>query len=1115
MAELTAASKRLLNNNLVYSGYTVNVKTIAAYIVEAAGRHNIDPNVALAVYSSEGLTGWQSKVFSNGNQERSWGPYQLNTTGGLGNDFQRATGLDATNPNNWRQNVDYALNYAATNPNGWKPWNGFKTTIYFSQGYKAGIGPNAATQPISPNGTVKPNGNIPGATAQRELTDDEKKLALDPGAPTDAAGILNKNWYQNDETGELYYNPFREKEPTRIEIVGGGLSASYDREQIPRPNLLHDYESYTYNLSLHAISTGAYTDLVKQDDPTKSLSRKVLRDNLVIVAGAGRKDYPRDRVEDFFFDNLRIDTVINTTERSGNTNAYALNFTIVEPNGFTLFDRLIDAVASLGGASWINHPFVLEIAFFGYKDGAPDTTLQDHTKYIPIKLIDIKSRNSHKGTEYTVTASPFNHQAFGEVYVTTPSLLSVKAQTVGDLLGTGKIDTNYSAALAALARETPTNTDPTATNTNNSTIAANSSLSNSIFQANGITDAINSWYNRIKQNGYTKFKIANVNVELPEEIRTAKLVTISPNTVQQSAPITPKNAGTNTAQQAAGLNKGGISFDGTSMSVPAGTRIDKLINYAIRNSSYVSNQLTKDPDSRTAPNGNRSQPLRWWRIIPRVTVDAYIPESNTYSLNITYVVKKWIKTTDYPYAPIGRQQGYVKEYNYMFTGGRSPVSGESQSNRDVIDLEILFNMLYFQPITVFKEKDQAASTAAGIYDKLQPGYDDTGLSRQPRNENKFLSYNYGKLGPPSKNYIARDLQLQNKNSPQSQSSATAADLEKSLMVGARGDMIEVKLKIIGDPSFIKQDDILYGQYNTGSASELTPNGSLSTDNGELYVYLNFRSPTDYKQSTGLANPRDSQYVFASGIYSGIYKIITVDSTFNKGKFEQTLTLVKTLITDESRDSDFNTVGQRYNTFTNGGFPQVPAALPSRFGGPNIVRAGTAGLEVGMSSVLNAAGGGGSALVSGLLGQVQSLAVGAVKNLVTKELNAVVSKGVAELKSFINGPTAGLEGGQVSLASADQSGVGAGTYQTDDLPAGYEYEGTGGLDGGQESLASADQSGVGSGSFYNEDLYGDAANGMTESASQLTEGATEVVADAGEAIVVAGEETVEAIASFFA
>jgi hypothetical protein len=221
--------------------------------------------------------------------------------------------------------------------------------------------------------------------------------------------------------------------------------------------------------------------------------------------------------------------------------------------------------------------------------------------------------------------------------------------------------------------------------------------------------------------------------------------------------------------------------------------------------------------------------------------------------------------------------------------------------------------------------------------------------------------------------------------------------------------------------------------------------------------------------------------------------------------------VKTLITDESRDSDFNTVGQRYNTFTNGGFPQVPAALPSRFGGPNIVRAATAGLEVGMSSVLNAAGGGGSALVSGLLGQVQSLAVGAVKNLVTKELNAVVSKGVAELKSFINGPTAGLEGGQVSLASADQSGVGAGTYQTDDLPAGYEYEGTGGLDGGQESLASADQSGVGSGSFYNDD----AANGITESASQLTEGATEVVADAGEAIVVAGEETVEAIASFFA
>ena len=1131
MAELNAASKQLLNDNLVYTGYTVNVKTVAAYIVQAAEKHNIDPNVALAVYRSEGLTGWQSKVFNNGNRERSWGPYQLYTNGGLGNNFQRDTGLDATNPNNWRQNIDYALNYAATNPDGWRPWNGFKTTIYFSQGYKAGIGPNATTQPISPNGTVKPNGSIPGATAERQLTEDEKILAKDPGTPRDAEGNLNKNWYQNDETGELYYNPFRAQ-------TDAGSNVFANIKQVPSPNPLHDYESYTYNIGLYAISTYEHTRLVNNPEIYRP------GPGTLLIAGGGRQiddasNYLRNPffIEDFFFENLRLTTTVNTTERSGNSNLVLCDFTIVEPNGFTLLDRLIDAVAGppINGQSYLHQPYVLEISFFGYKDGIPDPALRAHTKYLPIRLVDVKSRNSHKGTEYTITASAFNHQALSQVYVEVPAMFSVKAQTVGDMLGTGDISNSLIGMLdhasnrATGGREfagkpgydevgnliqpngLPGSGDPNSQATLNL-------LSKTRFQVNGITNAINSWYQRMKKNGVTSVVYSKVSVELDPEIRDARLISVSPNTVQQAAPINPTNSATNTAQQAAGLNKGGISFDGTAMSVPAGTRLDKLIDFAIRSSSYIDKQLRKDPDKRTQPeNAQGNQPLKWFKIIPRIKIVGYISESNTYSLDITYVVKKWIRTTDYPYAPIGRQLGFVKEYNYMFTGGRSTVSGANQSNRDVLDLQIDFNILYFQPFTVFKEKDQINSTAAGIYDKNQPGYPDTGISSATRRENIFSAYDYGKIGRPSRKYIAKDAQLQNKNSPQSQSAVTAADLQKSLMIGSRGDMVNVKLKIIGDPTLIKQDDIFYGQtLEVVTTSDKTPNYSLWTDNGELYVFLNFRSPTDYKQSTGLANPGDNPY-FTAALWSGVYRIVTVENTFNRGKFEQTLDLVRLLIDDNTRATDFSTVGQRYNTFTNGGFPQVPAALPSRFSGPNIVKAGTAGLEVGMSSVLNAAGAAGGALVSGLLGQVQSLAVGAVKNLVTKELNAVVSKGVAELKSFINGPsyegTAGLAGGQVSLASADQSGVGAGTYQTDDLPAGYE--GTAGLEGGQESLASADQSGVGDGSFYNEDLYGDAANGITESASQLTEGATEAIPDgATEAIVEAGEETVEAIIDWF-
>ena len=1115
MAELNATSQAILNDNRVRPGYTVPPSTVGQYIVDAARQRNIDPNVALAVYRSEGLGNYQSQFVKNGNQERSYGPYQLYLGGGLGNQFEKDTKLNAVDPNNWKQNVDYALNYAANSPNGWKPWYGFQKTEYASQGNKAGIGQDAKTQPISPNGSAKPDGAIPGATAERQLTEDEKTLAKDPGPPRDAEGNLNKNWYQNDETGETYYNPFRAQAE-----ADAGSNVFANIKQVPSPNPLHDYESNTYNIGLYAISTYEHTRLVNNPE--------VYRPGLgtLLIASGGRQvdnasNYLRNPyfTEDFFFENLRLTTTVNTTERSGNSNLVLCDFTIIEPNGFTLLDRLIDAVASppINGQSYLHQPYVLEISFFGYKDGIPDPALRAHTKYLPIRLVDVKSRNSHKGTEYTITASAFNHQALSQVYVEVPAMFSVKAQTVGDMLGTGDISNSLIAMLdhasnrATGGREfagkpgydevgnliqpngIPGSGDPNSQATLNL-------LSKTQFQVNGITNAINSWYQRMKKNGVTSVVYSKVSVELDPEIRDARLISVSPNTVQQAAPINPKNSATNTAQQAAGLNKGGISFDGTAMSVPAGTRLDKLIDFAIRSSSYIDKQLRKDPDKRTQPdNAQGNQPLKWYKIIPRIKIVDYIPESNTYSLDITYVVKKWLRTTDYPYAPIGRQLGFVKEYNYMYTGGRSPVSGEWQSNRDVLDLQIDFNILYFQPFTVFKEKDQINSTAAGIYDKNQPGYEDTGVSCAPRRENVFSAYDYGKIGRPSRKYIAKDAQLQNKNSPQSQSAVTAADLQKSLMTGSRGDMVNVKLKIIGDPTLIKQDDIFYGQtLEVVTTSDKTPNYSLWTDNGELYVFLNFRSPIDYDQTTGLANPGDNPY-FSSGLWSGVYRIVTVENTFNRGKFEQTLDLVRLLIDDNTRATDFSTVGQRFNTYTNAGFPQVAAALPSRFSGPNIVKAGTAGLAAGVSSVLNAAGGGGgagNALVSGLLGQVQSLAVGAVQNLVTKELNAVISKGVSELKSFINRPSPealakanaedaarDMEVGSASeTAPVEANGGESSVYRGDGQPV------------ADESLISSVDPDI---SALDTDLI--PAEIVVPEAGEVVEEAGEVVAEAAEAI----------------
>ena len=108
-----------------------SVQEMEAYIRQAALARGIDPDIAVRVARSEGLAPdtWQSNVRLDYGRERSYGPFQLHVAPegrkpGLGNAFIKATGLDPSDPSNWRQGVDFALDNAAKG--GWGPWFGAK-----------------------------------------------------------------------------------------------------------------------------------------------------------------------------------------------------------------------------------------------------------------------------------------------------------------------------------------------------------------------------------------------------------------------------------------------------------------------------------------------------------------------------------------------------------------------------------------------------------------------------------------------------------------------------------------------------------------------------------------------------------------------------------------------------------------------------------------------------------------------------------------------------------------------------------------------------------------------------------------------------------------------------
>lgn len=106
----------------------LNPFRVAAYIRQAAIARGLNPTMAVHVARTEGLTHYV------GDCGTSFGPFQLHYGGyhgchvslrGLGDRFTAQTGLNARDPATWRQQVDFALDWASQH--GWRgDWFGWQ-----------------------------------------------------------------------------------------------------------------------------------------------------------------------------------------------------------------------------------------------------------------------------------------------------------------------------------------------------------------------------------------------------------------------------------------------------------------------------------------------------------------------------------------------------------------------------------------------------------------------------------------------------------------------------------------------------------------------------------------------------------------------------------------------------------------------------------------------------------------------------------------------------------------------------------------------------------------------------------------------------------------------------
>ena len=652
----------------------------------------------------------------------------------------------------------------------------------------------------------------------------------------------------------------------------GGTNRSTANSNVS-PNILHNYVNYTYNIKLYALSTNDFNQLV-------SRSGAKIYPKLLVSSGGSGKNKDKNFDLDFYFEDLDVSTIISPTVSNRETNAYDVNFTIFEPNGCTLIDRLIGVTKDLApdGDNYITMPYLLEIGFLGYDEAGKPAPVNIAKKTIPVYLTEMKIKPNLDGTRYMIRAQPFNQNALTQTSGTVPVNCEIKAETIEALFkSTGTIGTGVSDALRRGSSQPNANQKP--------------------ISASSLADLLNEWQ---------EYLVENNMIEVADEYNFvfAREIAVSPVELPQlkpaqDVPINDNPKGPTDSATIALLNARRAGIAGSSAGVGvtrifAGSSIAQILAYAVRHCTFILDQLPEDgvtpqtpannTDSRNssntgssrridlAPDKKEEEILKWFWITPKVEIKKFDRLRNNFAKKITYNITVYESPNPrYPGAPQGQAREYVKEYDYWYTG----------KNNDILNVDINFDTAFYTSVSLYNSGPLRAEVTPPL--KLS----DTNTNEESKKAADRVRL-LAKTGLPFPLMTFPSKQLADINAQggtaAGRKTIAADDLAESLMSRSRGDMVTMRLEILGDPDFIKQDGIFGEVYPQGTKKV---NGSLVTNQGRVIVNFKFKYPTDWTKDRGLLTANANKTVF-----EGLYGVVKVESKFERGVFKQVLDLYR-------------------------------------------------------------------------------------------------------------------------------------------------------------------------------------------------------------------------------
>ena len=657
-----------------------------------------------------------------------------------------------------------------------------------------------------------------------------------------------------------------------------GQSNSKGGETIQaKPNVLTGAMSYVPLWTFAALTTEQVNnpDLYR-NQPVSSTS--------VVFSSAGRFDALRINTQfgapEYYINNVDITSLIGPNPKTQNAAAHTFKFEVLEPYSMGLFLQSLQVAArNAGHLNYLaNCPYLLRLDYQGWTPDGKSFTAPDLSRYFTIRLVQTTFECNEAGSKYQVECTPFNSAAFGDVINKIYKDVNIAGSTVKEALVTGeqslvkvinslfktqKVGDNTVAEPDEIQIIFPTPegggaSKPPAEDTARATMIPGApAAANPATPSGAVPDAGD---NSISGSdlGFTLDGGGNPSFLKPSEVMDA-----NGNVNRENVRINPKSR---------------------TLSFSQGQAITDVITEVVMNSEYVrksAEQLKKNPDGTVA----------WFKLDAQVKFGKFDVRRAEYAKIIIFRVVQFNVHSSIFQNPTTAPQGYKeleklirKKYQYIFTG----------QNEDVIRFNLKFNNTFYtaigssSPLTN-KDNVDAGKNASASKEQAITG---TTVSSDP----SAVDAAGGTKATLPSLLDSMGNRLPNASNTNDERRIVAQDFHNAF-IKSDTDFIQVDLEILGDPYYLT-DSGMGNYFAQAYDSSETVDGSMNYEGGSVYVHLTLKSVVDVDQASGLYKFQTRNGLTTKGNeatispFGGIYRVNSVNHTFQDGQFKQRLALLR-------------------------------------------------------------------------------------------------------------------------------------------------------------------------------------------------------------------------------